>query len=122
LFYETIEKELKTKSKKEYEATKKYFIEMQDCFYEMHRVLDDDGVACIVIGNTELKKVKILNAQIFVEIMLNIGFDIEKIAKRRIPSKNLPSTRDAKTGKFTSVKNADKLAYPSEYILIMRKR
>ena len=122
IFYETIEAELKTKSKKEYEATKKYFIEMQDCFYEMYRILDNDGIACIVIGNTELKKVKILNAQIFVEIMLNIGFDIEKIVKRRIPSKNLPSTRDAKTGKFTSVKNADKLAYPSEYILIMRKK
>ncbi|MCD6247692.1 MAG: site-specific DNA-methyltransferase [Candidatus Diapherotrites archaeon] len=114
-------KELEKKSKREAEAVRNYFFEMQQCFEEMHRILKHGGKACIVIGNTELKKVKILNAEVFVEIMLNIGFGIHKIIKRRIPSKTLPSTRDSKTGRFTSNHKADRLAYAYEYILIMEK-
>ncbi len=94
---------------------------MQQCFEEMYRVLKSKGKACIVIGNTELKKVPILNAEVFVEIMLNLGFRIHKIIKRRIPSKILPQTRDSKTGRFTSNENADALAYPYEYIVVMEK-
>jgi len=102
-------------------AVQKYFGDMQKCFDEMYRVLKDGGNVCIVIGNTELKKVKILNAEILVEIMTNLGFKLNKIVKRRIPSKILPSTRDSKTGKFISRQNADRIAYPHEYILIMTK-
>jgi len=113
--------ELEEKSKREAEAVRDYFFEMQQCFEEMYRVLKPRGKACIVIGNTELKKVKILNAEVFVEIMLNLGFRIHKIIKRRIPSKILPSTRDSKTGRFTSNHKADRLAYAYEYILVMEK-
>ena len=113
--------ELKKKSKREAEAVRDYFFEMQQCFEEMHRVLKPGGKVCIVIGNTELKKVKILNAEIFVEIMLNLGFRIHKIMKRRIPSKILPTTRDSKTGRFAPNHKADRLAYAYEYILVMEK-
>jgi len=113
--------ELSKKSKKESEAVRNYFFEMQQCFEEMHRVLKPKGRTCIVIGNTELRKVPILNAEVFVEMMLNLGFKIHKIVKRRIPSKVLPQTRDSKTGRFTSTRDADRLAYAYEYILIMEK-
>jgi len=83
--------------------------------------LKPGGKTCIVIGNTELKKVNILNAEVFVEIMLNLDFRVHKIIKRRIPSKILPSTRDSKTGRFTSNHKADRLAYAYEYILVMEK-
>jgi DNA modification methylase len=112
---------LSKKSKREAEAVRNYFFEMQQCFEEMHRVLKPNGKACIVIGNTELKKVPILNAEVFVEIMLNLGFRIHKIVKRRIPSKILPQTRDSKTGRFTSNHKADRLAYAYEYIIMMEK-
>ncbi len=112
---------LSKKSKKEAEAVKNYFFEMQQCFEEMRRVLKPKGRACIVIGNTELRKVPILNAEVFVEIMLNLGFRMHKIIKRRIPSKVLPQTRDSKTGRFTATGEADRLAYAYEYILIMEK-
>jgi len=113
--------ELSKKSKKEAESVRNYFFEMQQCFEEMYRVLKPKGRACIVIGNTELKKVPILNAEVFTEMMISSGFKIHKIIKRRIPSKVLPQTRDSKTGRFTSTGEADRLAYAYEYILIMKK-
>jgi DNA modification methylase len=88
----------------------------------MKRVLKKGGRACIVIGNTEFNGVKILNAEVFQEQFENIGFRTYNIIHREIPSKMLPSTRDTKTGQF--VKTTDKnlkLAYPTEYILIMEK-
>lgn len=99
-----------------------YFADMLECFSEMRRALRIGGKACIVIGNTELQGVKILNAEVFVEQMQNIGFKIYRIIKRAIPSKILPQTRDPESGKFTSAKNSGKvLAYPVEYILVMEK-
>jgi len=108
-------------SKRESESVRNYFFEMQECFQEMYRVLKPNGKACIVIGNTALRKVPILNAEVFTEIMLNIGFKIHKIIKRRIPSKVLPQTRDSTTGRFSATQEADRLAYAYEYILVMEK-
>ncbi len=113
--------ELRKKDRREAVGVERYFFEMQECFEEMDRILKPSGKACIVIGDTELKKVKIFNAEVFVEIMQNIGFRLFKIIKRPIPSKILPLTRNSKNGRFTSTKNADRLAYPFEYILIMEK-
>ncbi len=98
-----------------------YFADMLECFREMHRALKPGGKACIVIGNTELQGVKILNAEVFAEQMHSLGFRTHDIIKREIPSKMLPQTRDPETGKFTSVANAKMLAYPVEYILVMEK-
>lgn len=120
LALKTIE-DLYKKSKKEAFGTKNYFLEMQKCFQEMYRVLEPKRRACIVIGNTKLKGVDILNAEIFVEIMNNLGFKTYKIIKRAVPSKILPQTRDSKSGRFAKTENADRLAYNSEFILIMEK-
>ncbi|MBM3235550.1 site-specific DNA-methyltransferase [Candidatus Poribacteria bacterium] len=98
-----------------------YFTEMLETFLEMQRVLKKGGYACIVIGDTTLEKVDIKNAEVFVEQMQNIGFSIERLIMREIPSKILPQTRDKTTGRFTKSSDADFLAYPCEYILVMRK-
>ena len=98
-----------------------YFTEMLETFSEMQRVLKKYGYACIVIGDTVLEKVDINNAEVFVEQMQNIGFRIERLIMREIPSKILPQTRDKRTGRFTKSKDADFLAYPHEYILVMQK-
>lgn len=99
-----------------------YFADMLESFIEMKRVLKKGGKAAIVIGNTKLKGVEILNAEVFKEQFENIGFKVHKIIHREIPSKMLPSTRDPKTGKFTKVNNIkNTLVYPTEYILIMEK-
>ena len=99
-----------------------YFADMLESFIEMKRVLKNGGKVAIVIGNTKLKGVEILNAEVFKEQFENIGFRTHKIIHREIPSKMLPSTRDPKTGKFTNATNNKKmLVYPTEYILIMEK-
>ena len=99
-----------------------YFADMLESFIEMKRVLKKGGRAAIVIGNTKLKGVEILNAEVFKEQFEKIGFKTHKIIHREIPSKMLPSTRDPKTGKFTKADNSKKtLVYPTEYILIMEK-
>jgi DNA modification methylase len=109
------------KNKKQNEV-KNYFSDMLETFEETKRVLKSGGRACIVIGNTEFQGVKILNAEVFQQQFENIGFKTYDIIKREIPSKMLPSTRDPKTGKFGKVTgNNIKMAYPTEYILIMQK-
>jgi DNA modification methylase len=112
---------LRAKDKKEATGAERYFFEMQQCFEEMHRVLKPKGRAAIVIGDTDLKKVEIKNAEIFIQTMEKIGFKTYNIIKRPIPSKILPLTRDEKTGKFARTADADRLAYPTEYIVIMEK-
>ena len=118
---ETVSK-LDKKSPKKSEEVATYFSEMNESFEEMYRYLKPMSKACIVIGNTNFKGVDIPNAEVFVEQMTNIGFRLHNLIKRSIPSKILPSARDPKTGRFTSMNNPNKkLAYPTEYIIIMKK-
>jgi len=114
--------ELLKKDKKTAEEVSTYFSEMNQVFAEMKRILKKGGKTCIVIGNTSLKGVNILNAEVFVEQLQNLGLKVADIIKREIPSKNLPSVRDEKTGKFARITDKNKTyAYPTEYILVMEK-
>ena len=119
---ENIKEALLKKHKKTAEEVATYFSEMNQVFKEMKRILKKDGQTCIVIGDTSLKGVEILNAEVFVEQLQNLEFKVNDIIKREIPSKNLPSTRDKKTGRFAKATDKKKVfAYPTEYILIMQK-
>jgi len=119
---ENIREELLKKDKKTAEEVSTYFSEMNRVFVEIKRILKKGGKTCIVIGNTNLKGIEILNAEVFAEQLQNLGLKIAEIIKREIPSKNLPSVRDEKTGKFAKIDNKNKVSvYPTEYILIMEK-
>lgn len=99
-----------------------YFIDMNSAFAEMYRVLKEDSYACVVIGNTQLTGVDILNAEVAAEQMLKIGFKKHKIIKREVGNKMITPWRDTSTGKFTNLKNPNKkCAYEYEYVLIMKK-
>ncbi|MCK4553890.1 hypothetical protein KAU19_02925 [Candidatus Parcubacteria bacterium] len=79
---ENIKQDLEKKSKKLAKEVAIYFSEMNQCFGEMKRILKKGGRSCIVIGNTSLKGVEILNAEVFVEQMQNLGFKIDDIIER----------------------------------------
>ena len=113
--------ELHLIDKREANGVEQYFFDMQKCFEEMYRVLKFGGRTAIIIGDTDIKKVKIQNADVFVQTMAKIGFNIYNIIKRPVPNKILPLTRDQKTGRFVATMKSDRLAYPFEYILIMEK-
>ena len=106
---------------REARAVEQYFSEMHECFQEMHRILKKGGLACIIIGDTQLRRISIHNADVFIESMYRIGFKAHRIIKRAIPNKILPLTRDEMTGRFSTTLRANRLAYPIEYILIMEK-
>lgn len=113
--------ELEKKNLRVAREVAKYFNDMYDVAKEMKRILKKDGRACLVIGNTTFKEVKIESAEIFSDFLLDLGFEIEKIIKRSIPFKFLPTIRDKKTGRFTNLKNKNsKMVYPEEYIIITK--
>ncbi len=107
--------------KKMADEVEAFFVDMQECFNETYRILKVGGRCCYVIGNTKLRGVDILNAEVFAESMQYSGLKIDRIIKREIPSKILPSKRDSKTGRFAANNSGDSFAYPTEYIVIGRK-
>jgi len=106
------------KSKKMAGEIKSFFIDMQEVFDESFRILKQGGRCCYVIGNTKLKGLDILNAEVFAESLQYSGFKIDRLIKREIPSKILPQKRDEKTGRFANNHEANSEAYPIEYIVI----
>ena len=106
------------KDKKMAKEIEAFFIDMEEVFDESFRILKPGGRCCYVIGNTKLKGVEILNAEVFAESLQYSGFRLDRIIKREIPSKILPQKRDEKTGRFAKNSEANTEAYPIEYIVI----
>lgn len=110
------------KDKRTAKEVANYFKDMQAVAKEMHRILKKGGHVCMVIGNTTFKNVKIKSAEVFADILTDLGFERIETIKRSIPYKLIPTIRDKKTGKFSKMENKDsKLVYPEEYILIAKK-
>jgi len=106
------------KSKKMAKEIEAFFIDMEEVFDESFRILKHSGRCCYVIGDTKLKGVDILNAEVFAESLQYSGFKLDRIIKREIPSKILPQKRDEKTGRFANNHEANSEAYPIEYIVV----
>jgi len=115
---QSIVNQMYSRSKKMSKEIEAFFIDMQEVFDESYRILKKGGRCCYVIGDTRLKGVDILNAEVFAESVQYSGFELDRIIKREIPSKILPQKRDEKTGKFASNNDANSEAYPIEYIVI----
>jgi len=106
------------KTKKTAKEIEAFFIDMEEVFDESFRILKPGGRCCYVIGDTKLKGINILNAEVFAESLQYSGFKFDRLIKREIPSKILPQKRDEKTGRFANNHEANSEAYPIEYIVI----
>jgi len=109
---------IRQKNKKMAKEIETFFIDMQEVFDESYRILKKGGRCCYVIGDTMLKGVEILNAEVFAESLQYSGFKLDRTIKREIPLKILPQKRDIKTGRFANNSDATSEAYPVEYIVI----
>jgi len=99
-----------------------YFLDMKKVFSEMYRILKPGGKACIIIGNTNLRGVEILNAQVAAEQMQAAGFQKPIFIKREIQNKMITPWRDLGSGKFTGKNNPSKTrAYEYEYVVVMER-
>lgn len=99
----------------------RYYYDLNLTFKEMYRVLKNKKPACIIIGDTQYKNVKIRNMEVSVELLRKIGFNVEKVIKRKLSCKTFTPYRD-ETGKFTDSSHGKKREiYQYEYIIIARK-
>lgn len=97
----------------------KYFLDMQNVVQKAYSILNNNGYALFVIGNTEYKGVRINNAQHLCESFSDSGFVEIQITKRKISNKILTPYRDSK-GRFSSTKSGRKI-YSEEFIVLGRK-
>ena len=99
-------------------SVRSYYADMSDFIKEAKRILKKDKKMSLVIGNTSLKGVDILNAEVAYEQMTNLRFKDIKVEKRQTSFSSITPFRDKINGKFTSKKNPNKRrAYQYEYII-----
>ena len=98
----------------------KYFIDIEKAITKCWNILNSNGMALFVIGNTQYKNTKIDNAGYLAECMEKAGFQDIKIMSRRISSKIMTPYRDS-IGRFTKDSTKRKV-YNEEFIVTGRKK
>ena len=107
------------KDKSKARSVAKYFLDMQCATEKSYGMLNANGLAVFVIGNTEYKNVRIDNTKHLVESFFNVGFKKIVVSKRKISNKILTPYRD-KNGRFTTNSEGRKV-YSEEFIVIGTK-
>lgn len=100
-------------------AVAKYFYDLDKTIDKTNMLLNEEGHAAYVIGNTSYKGVYIDNARFLINAFYNKGFTNIQVVKRKISSKILTPYRDNK-GKFSNNKNGQKV-YSHEFVIIAKK-
>jgi DNA modification methylase len=100
-------------------AVAKYFLDMQSVAKKAYSILNNNGSALFVIGNTEYKSIRIDNAKHLTESLFDSGFSSVYVTKRKISKKILTPYRDNR-GKFTTNSSGRKV-YSEEFIIIGNK-
>jgi DNA modification methylase len=99
-----------------------YYRDMKIFFQNARQRVKEKGQLIMVVGDTELRKVKIPNTYLLSKIAQDIGWSLADVFEREVPAKILPTTREPKTGKFSTRKNRNySEIYKKEYILVFRR-
>ena len=101
------------------EALATYFLDMQRVAARCHDLLRPGGLAVFVMGDTQLKGVRIANANHLVESLLEAGFGDVRITRRTIANKPNTSYRSA-DGRLASSPTGQ-VIYSEEYVLMAHR-
>ena len=97
----------------------RYFVDLDKTVRRCWDVLEPDGMAVFVIGNTQYKSVKVDNAEHLETCMGRAGFERVRAIPRRVSLKIMTPYRDAR-GRFTR-DSSQRQVYAEEFVLIGRK-
>jgi DNA modification methylase len=106
---------------REVRALRYYFQDMQAAISEMARVTARGKYLVLIIGDSTKRGINIPTSAALSEMAVAAGFEMERKIVRKVPARVLVSTRDQKTGRFSSVERSDRRVYPEEDILIFKR-
>ena len=98
----------------------RYFMDLQKTTIQCWHLLNHEGLAIFVIGNTEYKGVTIDNAGHLKKCMERSLFKDVEVIKRKVSLKIMTPYRDSK-GRFTR-DSSERKVYNEEYVVIGKKR
>ena len=98
-----------------------YFQDMHAALGEMARITAPGKRLALIVGNSYRRGITIPTSDALCEMADSLGFALERKIVRQIPVRVLVSTRDKKTGRFSSGARSDTQVYPEEYVLIFQK-
>lgn len=93
-----------------------FYIGLNSCLRQAYGILKSGGYFCIVIGNRQVKQVRIPTDFIIAELAQNIGFNCEDIFVRNIPGKRMPSKNSP-----TNITGELEETMTKESVVILRK-
>jgi hypothetical protein len=93
--------------KREVRALHYYFQDMHAALQEMARVIVPGKRLVLIIGDSYRRGITIPTSAALREMALGSGFALERRIVRNIPGRVLLSTRDKKTGRFSSTGQSD---------------
>jgi len=97
-------------------AIARYYSDMERVIGKCADMMQKDGMAIFVIGDSELKGVKLFNSKHLVECLFSKGFSDIKIGKRTIEKSMCVPYRNAK-GRFTKRCSSNNEIYHEEYVI-----
>ncbi len=107
--------------KREVRALQYYFQDMHTALQEMARVIVPGKRLVLIIGDSYRRGITIPTSAALCEMALGSGFALERRIVRKIPGRVLLSTRDKKTGRFSSTGQSNIQVYPEEFVLVFRR-
>lgn len=94
----------------------RYYHDMEMVVAKSARMINKNGMALFVIGDSEIKGIKLFNSRHLIESMIDSGFSEIKIGKRTIEKSMCVPFRDA-SGKFTKKQSSKNEIYHEEFII-----
>lgn len=105
----------------EVRALRYYFQDMRAALGELARVTAPGKRLALIVGDSYRRGITIPTSAALCEMACSLGFELERKIVRQVPVRILVSTRDRKTGRFSSSARSDTQVYPEEHVLIFQK-